>query len=143
MSRPDFFAARLLFDALLKSAPIGALALAERAEVVLPTASTVVATSGEGASLLTVAVHGADEGHADVTLEYDTADRGGEILKLADDLAAGGDPLLLVVPAPYRGASGKACALLLELTAPPPAGDPLARHAEQVATALEDRKSVV
>lgn len=112
-------AARGLFDELAASAPAGARLLAERDDVVLPSASTALAAKGAAASLLSVGVHGGEEGRADVTLHFETADRGGELLKLADDLVAGGEPLLLVVPSPFRDATERACALLLRLDPPP------------------------
>ena len=129
-------AARSLFDALAAAAPAGARQLAEREDVVLPAASTVLSAAGSAGSRLTVAVHGAGESRADVTLDLETADRGGEMLKLLNDLVAGDDPTLLVVPAPFRFATNRAVALLLEVDAPPPSGELLDRHTEEVAAAL-------
>jgi hypothetical protein len=128
--------ARGLFDALAAGAPARARLLAQRDDVVLPAASTVLAVAGAAGSRLTVAVHGIGEGRADVTLDYETADRGGEILKLANDLVAGDDPTLLVVPAPFRFATDRAVAVLLEVDAAPPSGELADRHAEEVAAAF-------
>lgn len=129
-------AARSVFDALAASAPAGARLLAERDDVVLDAASTVITAAGAGGSSMSVAVHGAGESRADVTLEFETADRGSEVLKLANDLAAGDDPILLVVPAPFRYATSRAVALLLEVDAAPPSGDLSESHAQEVAAAL-------
>jgi hypothetical protein len=129
-----------LYAALAASGDGGAIELDRRGDVVVAGVSTVLrAWSADGR--LAVALLGSDATRAEVSLEIGAEHVTGEIVKVAQPLAVDASPLLLILPSPFGDGSRRACALLLELAAPP-AGEPeLGRHVAAVEEALAQARS--
>ena len=128
--------ARELFGELARSAPSGALSIAAVEEVVVRGVTTRLACRSADGGRFAVAVHGRGTGSAEVTLELAASGGGVELVKLAGELTAGGDPLLVVVPSPLSWAEERGCALLLDLQPAPGEAAARERHAAVVAAAL-------
>jgi hypothetical protein len=66
-----------------------------------------------------------------------------ELIRLRPKLAAGGEPLVVVVPSPFRTTPARACALALSLSPPPAEGVAASSHALAVTQALAELESAV
>ena len=122
------------FGAAIDVSPPDASADAPRdaAHVTLDLLETVRPTSRERADRAAEDEGGEDwHGYAALELRH-------ELVRLTASVAPGGDPLVVVLPSPFRdeprgGRPALACAIVIELLPAPKGGDEAAAHAEAVA----------